>query len=234
MKNKYSIVLIDDDPSCQLLVSRALGQSFSVISASTGKAGLETLKGMPCDLLLLDIGLPDIDGLHLYSQMTEDERLRSIPTMFLTGKSEVSYKVLGLNLGAEDYVVKPFHPTELHARVASRIRNIEKTNSKIIQAGDLKVDLVNQTVCIGSHEESVVSLTPVELRLLCALIKSGGQVMSRQDLIKSVWHKISVSDRTVDKHLTSLRKKIPYFSDCIKSNVGVGYEFRMPSNKKAA
>lgn len=233
MKTKRSIVLIDDDPSCQLLVSRALGQSFAVISAVTGKAGLETLRGIDCDLLLLDIGLPDIDGLQLYSQIVEDERLRNIPTIFLTGKSEVSYKVLGLNLGAEDYVVKPFHPTELHARVASRIRSLEKSSSKIIQAGDLKVDLVSQTVCIGADEKNIVALTPVELRLLCALIKSSGQVVSRQDLIKSVWNKISVSDRTVDKHLTSLRKKIPDFGSYIKSNTGVGYEFQMPLTKKA-
>jgi two-component system phosphate regulon response regulator PhoB len=178
------------------------------------------------DLLVVDLMLPGIDGLDVCRSLRSDKRTARIPIIMLTAKSAESDRILGLELGADDYVTKPFSPRELVARIKAVLRRTvaPQAPSEVIQRGNLIIDLARRAVSCGG--ESIV-LTATEFRLLQFFATRPGRVFSRAELIDGVLGRdVMVEDRTIDVHITGLRKKLGECGEWIETVRGFGYRFR--------
>jgi two-component system, OmpR family, alkaline phosphatase synthesis response regulator PhoP len=224
---KGRILVIDDEKDLIELVRYNLEkEGFLVRGAQDGETGLAiALKELP-DLIVVDIMLPGVDGLDVCRALRSDARTARTPIIMLTAKSEESDRVLGLELGADDYVTKPFSPRELIARIKAVLRRASAAQkpSEAIRRGSLTIDLVRRTVsCAGG----LIALTATEFRLLQFFSTHPGRVFSRTELIDGVLGRdVSVEDRTIDVHITSLRRKLGNCSDWIETVRGFGYRFR--------
>ena len=224
---KGHILIIDDEKDLIELVRYNLEQEgFCVKGASDGESGLNTARKEIPDLILIDLMLPGMDGLEVCRSLRSDDRTASIPIIMLTAKSAESDRIVGLELGADDYVTKPFSPRELAARVKAVLRRtvIPRSQSKVIQRGGLSIDLTRREV---SFNETPIELTATEFRLLQFFADHPGRVFSRSELIDAaLGREVSVIDRTIDVHITGLRKKLGSCSDWIQTVRGFGYRFR--------
>src|SRR5439155_18874660 len=203
------VVIIEDEKDIVELVSYTLRkEGFDVQGFSRGKEGLEHLRYKPADLVLLDILLPDLDGLEICKRLRGDERLKRIPVIFLTAKGEELDRVLGLELGADEYVVKPFRPRELVARVKAVLRRQERVveKSEVVDAGGVRLDPLTQEVTVDGR---AVELSALEFKLLHLLASHPRRIFSRDRLLDEVWGRDRfVTPRTVDVHIRRLREKI--------------------------
>jgi phosphate regulon transcriptional regulator PhoB len=223
------IVLIEDEKDIVELVSYNFRkEGFAVESFPRGREGLEHLRRRPADLLLLDIMLPDMDGFDICRRLREDHRLKSLPVIFLTARGQEIDRVLGLELGADDYVVKPFSPRELVARVRAVLRRKTSIEEKpqVVDAGDLHLDARTQEVTVRGKP---VELSTLEFRLLYFFASHPRLVFSRDRLLDEVWgHDRFVTPRTVDVHIRRLREKIETQASSpqmIHTVRGSGYRF---------
>jgi DNA-binding response OmpR family regulator len=235
------ILLIDDSPETGITVKLALGNRFRVTQVSKETEVHDELFNRRYDLILLDVMLPDFDGFQMFTQLRHDDRTRNIPIIFLTGKNTTADEAMGLNLGADDYVVKPFEALKLRARVESRLnKNDEKRELQDwIRGGDIKLSVSSQKVVICEGEqETELALTRHEFQILNHLLRHEEQVVTREQLLSAVWAEkgIEVMDRVVDRHVSSLRKKLGTKATSIETTPGVGYCFRSiaTAKKKAA
>jgi two-component system alkaline phosphatase synthesis response regulator PhoP len=224
---KGRILIIDDEEDLIELVRYNLEQEgFQVKGAADGESGLDlAIKETP-DLVLVDLMLPGIDGLEVCRALRSNSRTASIPVIMLTARSAESDRVVGLELGADDYVTKPFSPRELAARVKAILRRTQAValETNVIQHGGLIIDLTRRQV---TYEGAPVDLTATEFRLLQFFSRHPGRVFSRSELIDAALGKeVSVIDRTIDVHITGLRKKLSGCSDWIETVRGFGYRFR--------
>jgi two-component system, OmpR family, alkaline phosphatase synthesis response regulator PhoP len=203
------IVIIEDERDIiELVKYNFRKEGFELESFSRGKEGLEHLRRSQADLVLIDILLPDLDGFEICKRLRADERLKSVPVIFLTAKSEEIDRVLGLEIGADDYVVKPFSPRELVARVKAVLRRQERAAEKpeVVEAGDLVLDSRTQEVRVRGR---VVDLSTLEFKLLHFLASNPRRIFSRDRLLDAVWGLDRfVTARTVDVHIRRLREKI--------------------------
>jgi two-component system phosphate regulon response regulator PhoB len=189
---------------------------------------LEYLRRNPADLVLLDILLPDEDGFEICKRLRADERLKSLPVIFLTAKSEEMDRVLGLEIGADDYVVKPFSPRELVARVKAVLRRQERVAEKreVVEAGAIRLDTRTQEVSVRGRP---VELSALEFKLLYFLASHPRHVFDRDRLLDEVWGRDRfVTPRTVDVHIRRLREKIeeqPNHPQFLQTVRGSGYRF---------
>jgi two-component system, OmpR family, alkaline phosphatase synthesis response regulator PhoP len=203
-------------------------EGFELESFSRGKEGLEHLRRSQADLVLIDILLPDLDGFEICKRLRGDDRLKSVPVIFLTAKGEEIDRVLGLEIGADDYVVKPFSPRELVARVKAVLRRQERATEKpeIVEAGDVVLDSRTQEVRVRGR---VVDLSTLEFKLLHFLASNPRRIFSRDRLLDAVWgHDRFVTPRTVDVHIRRLREKIENQSNkpqYLQTVRGSGYRF---------
>jgi two-component system alkaline phosphatase synthesis response regulator PhoP len=203
-------------------------EGFELESFSRGKEGLEHLHRNQPDLVLIDILLPDLDGFEICKRLRADDRLKSVPVIFLTAKGEEIDRVLGLEIGADDYVVKPFSPRELVARVKAVLRRQERAAEKpeVVEAGALVLDSRTQEVRVRGR---VVSLSTLEFKLLHFLASNPRRIFSRDRLLDAVWgHDRFVTPRTVDVHIRRLREKIESQSNkpqYLQTVRGSGYRF---------
>ncbi|MBD3426816.1 MAG: response regulator [Candidatus Omnitrophica bacterium] len=224
---KKRILIIEDDKDIAKLVKYNLEKAgFECAVSSTGENALEVLDRNPVDLILLDIMLPQIDGLEVCRRIKQDEKLSNIPVVMLTAKGEEVDRVVGFELGADDYIVKPFSPRELILRVKAILKRVTKPEPKadILKSGKLKVDISRHMVTVDKKE---VTLTPMEFDLLGTLMKRAGRVQSRERLLNDVWDIASdVTTRTVDTHVKRLREKLGKAGDAIETVRGIGYKFR--------
>jgi phosphate regulon transcriptional regulator PhoB len=227
------VVIIEDEKDIVELVSYNLRrEGFDLQSFGRGKEGLDYLRHKPADLVLLDILLPDLDGLEICRRMRADDRLRSVPVIFLTAKGEELDRILGLELGADDYVVKPFSPRELVARVRAVLRRQERAaeKSEVVEAGGLRLDTATQEVTV---EGRTVELSALEFKLLHFLASSPRRIFSRDKLLDEVWGRDRfVTPRTVDVHIRRLREKIEAQADkprYLQTVRGSGYRFAAES-----
>ncbi len=221
------IVLIEDDSDLFALLKYNLEkEGFSLTGSQTGKGALEFCRRVRPDLILLDIMLPDSDGLDICKGLRNDAELMRVPIIFLTARASETDRIVGLELGANDYIVKPFFVRELIARVKIHFRG-EKPVSKVLRSGELELDRTRCYVRRGNEE---LTLTATEFRLLEYLMSRPGVVFSREQLLDAVWgHDRAVTDRTVDVYVLRLRQKIereggPAF---IRSVRGFGYSFNV-------
>jgi DNA-binding response OmpR family regulator len=225
----FRILLVEDSPEAQKLVTSCLGQAYDLVSASTCAEATSLIRNGQYDLILLDVMLPDGDGYQLCSLIQNNESTRDIPIIFLTAKDSLPNKVMGFSLGADDYIVKPFDPLELRARVEAKLRRIsrKKEASEIIQKGDIQVNIPFQRAyLLENGQKRDLGLTPIEFRLLLYFVQRLDQVLTREQLLLAVWgDDIHVSDRSIDTHVSKLRKKLSPKSDYIQSIYGTGYVF---------
>ena len=220
------IVLIEDDSDLFPLLKYNLEkEGFAFAGAQTGKGAVELCRRERPDLVILDIMLPDIDGLEVCKALRNHSELAHVPIIFLTARVSETDRIVGLELGANDYIVKPFFIRELIARIKNQFRSTSAP-ARSMRAGALELDRSSCRVLLNSSE---VSLTATEFRLLEFLMSRPGVVYSREQLLDAVWgHDRAVTDRTVDVYILRLRQKIeadptnPLFIRAVR---GFGYSF---------
>ena len=219
------VLVVDDDREVVRLMRAYLEQAgFKVLVAHDGETTIHNLRREKPDLLLLDLMLPDRDGWDITRIVRADPSLAHIPIIMLTARVDVTDRIVGLEIGADDYVVKPYDPREVVARVRARLRSQEAEPAQLIQIGDLRMDKGRRDVSVG---ERPVDLTPTEFDLLQALMERAGYVFTRSELIsKGLGADYEGTDRTLDSHIRNLRQKIepnPKEPTYIHTVYGVGY-----------
>jgi DNA-binding response OmpR family regulator len=223
------ILLIEDDADLFALLKYNLEkEGFALVGSQTGKGALDLCRRERPDLILLDIMLPDSDGLDICKAIRNHAELAHIPIIFLTARASETDRIVGLELGANDYIVKPFFVRELIARIKIQFRGSQATPAatRALKAGPLELDRSGCRVRLNNDE---ISLTATEFRLLDFLMSRPGVVFSREQLLDGVWgHDRAVTDRTVDVYILRLRQKIeidPNGPAFIRSVRGFGYSF---------
>lgn len=224
------VLLVEDSESCHLLVTRALASDAINLDwvKSIGEAKNFLTERTAIDLILLDLLLPDGDGISLLHDLRDSESFRFVPIMLLTGKEDLATKIAAFDLSADDYLVKPIDPRELRARVKMRIRKCQQQNhaSEILKRGDLRIDLRLMRVYAGDSQIPI-ELTAKEFKILTILAQRENVIFSRTELIKAVWgSQTHVIERTVDSHVCGVRKKLGEHSYHIENVPGLGYRFR--------
>ncbi len=226
---RRKIVVIEDEPDILEAIAYNLErEGFHVISATSGDEGLETVVREAPELLLLDLLLPGLDGLEVCRRLKLDPVTQQIPIIMVSAKGEESDIVLGLGVGADDYITKPFKPKELVARVRAVLRRGafregETSNERVVR-GALVVDSTRHEVTVEGAE---VTLTPTEFRLLHLLASHPGRVFTRDLLVtRVIGDGAAVIDRNIDVHVRSIRKKLGEHRNLIDTIRGVGYRFR--------
>ncbi|UOF91429.1 response regulator transcription factor [Fodinisporobacter ferrooxydans] len=222
------VLVVDDEESIVKLITYTFQQAgFEVFTADNGKQGMEIVKQEQPDLIILDLMLPEIDGMELCRRMRKEGI--NVPIIMLTAKDDEIDRVLGLEMGADDYVTKPFSPRELVARVKAVLRRSGDTEANvkngILKCGDIVVDANKyEVMAYGKH----IELTPREFELLLYLAKNMGRVLSRDLLLDKVWgYEFAGDTRIVDVHISHLRDKVerdPRNPIFIKTVRGVGYK----------
>ena len=217
-------LVVEDDADIVELVSLYLAKDgWDVESVADGKRALEKVRRGAYQLIILDIQLPGMDGLSLCAELRRDRASASIPLVMLTARGDESDRVVGLEMGADDYVVKPFSPKELLARVRALFRRLERKDETddVRTIGALQVDRARHEVRL---EGKAVHLTAKEFALLVALLDARGRVLSRQALLQDVWgYSYAEGTRTVDVHVRRLREKMPAFAGSIVTVKSLGY-----------
>ena len=224
---KRQILLVDDEKDIiKLLQYNLEKEGYQISIARTGEEGLELAKSRVPDLVILDLMLPGIDGLEVCKILRADKKTKQIPVLMLTAKSTEVDQIVGLELGASDYIAKPFSVKVLLARVKNILRNLEnkKEERAVMKMGGLLLDRDRHVVSLQGKN---VSLTKLEFEILAFLMSNPGKVFSRDQLLNGIWPDQSfVVDRTVDVHIRSVRKKLGKFRDAIQTVRGLGYRFQ--------
>ncbi|MCM8786954.1 MAG: response regulator transcription factor [Candidatus Omnitrophica bacterium] len=224
---KEKILIVEDDKNISKLVKYNLEkEGFECFTTLNAEEALEILDKYPIDLIILDIMLPGMDGFEACRTIKEDNRFKNIPIIMLTAKGQEIDRIVGLELGADDYIVKPFSPRELNLRVKAILRRgkIKEIKKDILNIDAITVNIPKHKVTINQKE---IKLTPIEFKLLVTLMERQGRVQTRERLLADVWDMhAEVYTRTVDTHIKRLRKKLGKVGSLIETVVGFGYRFK--------
>jgi two-component system KDP operon response regulator KdpE len=229
MSQEAAILLIEDEPEIRRFLRTTLpAHGFRLHEAATGQDGLTQAKAWNPDLILLDLGLPDVDGSEVIRQVRE---WTTTPIIVLSARDQEQAKVAALDLGADDYVTKPFGVNELLARMRAALRHASRSASDVVEPvftlGDLKVDLGRRQVFVVGKE---VHLTAIEYKLLTTLIRYAGKVMTHRQLLKEVWGPLHVEEghylRVYMRQLRNKLEKTPAHPRYLVTELGVGYRLR--------
>ncbi|MGH7374403.1 MAG: response regulator [Candidatus Rokuibacteriota bacterium] len=219
------VLIVEDEPDIrELLVFHLQREGYQVTQCRNGAEALRVARSAPPDLVLLDLMLPEMDGLEVCRRLRQDPATQAVPVVMLTARGDEVDRVLGLELGADDYVVKPFSPRELVARIRAVLRRTHPApGTAPVTVGRLTIDAAAHTVAVGGV---AVSLTRREFDLLRALVEARGRVLSREFLLDHVWGysaAAEIESRTVDVHVRRLRQKLGAEGQRIGTVTGVGY-----------
>jgi two-component system alkaline phosphatase synthesis response regulator PhoP len=227
--SQQRILVVDDDKEVVRLMRAYLEQAgYQVLMAYNGETAIHMLRREKPDLMLLDLMLPDRDGWDITRLVRSDPTLAHIPIIMLTARVDDTDKIVGLEMGADDYVTKPYNPREVVARVRARLRNhgTEGIQSEVLRAGGIELDVGRREVTVN---DAPVALTPTEFNLLHVLMKQAGYVFTRRQLIsRALGTDYEGIDRTLDSHVRNLRQKVepnPKEPIYIQTVYGVGYCF---------
>ena len=225
--NEYRILIVDDEEDlCEILKFNLENENYLVDTANSAEEALK-MDLTIYDLLLLDVMMGEISGFKMANMLKKDKKTSGIPIIFITAKDTENDTVTGFNLGADDYISKPFSLREVIARVKAVIRRTsaekqEKAPEKLVYQ-TLVLDIPQKRVSIDDEE---VSLTKKEFEILFLLLENKGRVFSREDILNRIWSdEVYVLDRTIDVNITRLRKKIGEYGKCIVTRLGYGYCF---------
>ncbi|MFW5722545.1 MAG: response regulator [Desulfohalobiaceae bacterium] len=225
--NKPTIAIVEDEVDIlNLLRFNLESAGYSVLTALEGNEAVSMIRRELPDLVLLDIMLPGKDGFDVCKAVKSDDRTKGIPVIMLTARGEEVDRIVGLELGADDYVVKPFSPRELVLRVKAVLRRTESTETTeaVWMQDQLRVELDSHRVFIDDAE---VYLTATEFKLLAELIGSKGRVQTRDQLLNNVWgYQFEGYARTVDTHVRRLRQKLGPYAELVQTVRGVGYRLK--------
>ncbi|SVB20978.1 uncharacterized protein METZ01_LOCUS173832, partial [marine metagenome] len=220
------VLVVDDEPDIVEIVQYNLEKAgYTVFTAEDGTTALKYAREQALSLIVLDLMLPGLEGTDVCRILKQDEQTRNIPILMLTAKGEETDRVVGLELGADDYVVKPFSPKELVLRINAILRRSQDNSavSDMIHIGPLSLDIEGHMVMVN---EMPVSLTATEFKLMTTLYERRGRVQSRDELLDVVWgYDYMGYGRTVDAHVKRLREKLGEASTLIETVRGVGYRF---------
>jgi DNA-binding response OmpR family regulator len=223
------VLVVEDSPDIAELIEHYLKSAgYAVTLVGNGADGLRQARQTPPDAVVLDLMLPGMDGLHVCQALRADAATAAIPIIMLTARGEEADRIRGLELGADDYLTKPFSPKELVARVAALLRRVQRppATAKVLTYGPLSIDLDRHDVRYG---DAAVTLTAKEFILLQYLIEHRGRVLSRDLLLTDVWsYQYTGGTRTVDVHIRRLREKLPYLSSAITTVKQFGYKLEDP------
>lgn len=223
-KNRMHVTIIDDNKDLLEVLSSSLSDSFTTETFSEPEKGLEFIRNNHTDAILLDLHIPGKDGFQVYEEVKRAKQ--NLPVLFLTGDSDMGAKVKGLEIGADDFLVKPVQTEELIARVRNRIslskRNLQ--NNKVIKFKDLSIDLDGHQVMLNNQ---AIRLTPKEYQLLLVLAQNPNRVIHKDDLIHMLWKDVHVEVNNLDTHFSNLRRKLKPFSTHIKTLKNLGYVLRI-------
>ncbi len=232
------VLVVEDEPDIAALIAYQLTrEGYRVETAATGTEALGAVSREIPDLVVLDRMLPGLSGDEVLQSLKAEAATRTIPILVLTAKKEQEDRIEGFELGADDYLTKPFSPRELVLRVKAILRRIQESTvesgGRILRAGPLSVDVNSHQVLLDGEE---LNLTPTEFRLLRSLLERQGRTQSRQQLLERAWSVDShISDRiqtrTVDMHVRRLRAKLGRVGDWIETIRGFGYRFRVPEEE---
>ena len=231
---KEKILIVEDEKDIVKMLDYNLKkEGFRTLSVHDGEDALDLANREHPDLVILDLMLPGMDGLEVCKALKKESKTASIPIIMLTAKSQESDKVIGLELGADDYVTKPFSPRELIARIKAVLRRIKEKDKlpEVLRIGDLMLDFSKIAVAIKNKP---VELTSKEFELLKTLIKTKGRVLSRDYLLDTIWgfdNAMEIQTRTVDVHIRTLRKKLRNESKRIVTVKNYGYRFEHENQK---
>lgn len=222
---RQRVLVVDDDRDVVRLMRAYLERAgYEVLVAYDGETAVHNLRREKPDLLLLDLMLPDRDGWDITRIVRADPTLAHIPIIMLTARVDVNDRIVGLEIGADDYVIKPYDPREVVARVRARLRSQDAEPAQLIQVGALRMDMGRRDVRVNDRP---VELTPTEFDLLQVLMERAGYVFTRSELIsKGLGADYEGTDRTLDSHIRNLRQKIepdPKEPTYIHTVYGVGY-----------
>jgi two-component system alkaline phosphatase synthesis response regulator PhoP len=222
------VLLVDDDKEVVRLMRAYLAQAgYDVLVAYDGETAVHMLRREKPDLLLLDLMLPGKDGWEITRLVRSDAALAHIPIIMLTARIDDTDKIVGLEMGADDYVTKPYNPREVVARVRARLRSVDSYQPQALRAGELEMDLGRREVKVNGR---LVDLTPSEFNLLRVLMEQAGYVFTRSELVsKGLGAEYEGLERTLDSHIRNLRRKIepdPKTPTYIETIYGVGYRLQ--------
>ena len=224
------VLIVDDDPDIQKLVGYNLTQAgFEIAGAASGRKALESVQKQPPDIIVLDIMLPDIDGMEVCRTLRQRDGSRRIPIIMLTARGEEIDRVIGFELGADDYVAKPFSPRELVLRIKSILRRMKEQRSDMLRLGQIQVYPDRRQCFVGNLR---VQLTAKEFDLLHELMLGRGNVLTREVLMDKVWgYHGEATSRTLDTHIRRLRDKLGEDGTYVETVRGVGYRMGIPSEE---
>lgn len=223
---KIKILVVEDDPVNQTLIEQSL-KGHALTFAESVAAAKKSLEAQDFEIVLLDIGLPDGDGLKFFASDLKPSVGPLRPILFLSGHADISNKIMAFSLGADDFIVKPFDPLELRARVESKHLKIESQQEKSRErvVGDVTLDMDRQQLKTRSNgrEEKSIDVTAIEFKILVMLTRRLEVVYSREQILESIWGATHISDRTVDSHIAHLRSKLKDTSLLVETVKGSGY-----------
>ena len=229
------ILIVEDDPDIAEMISYNLGkEGYSIVLTDNGEDAVARAQKEHPAIIILDIMLPGMDGMEVCRTLKQADETRHMPIIMLSARSQETDKVVGLELGADDYVTKPFSPRELIARIRAVLRRGRPLHigdigdagdtGQVVRSGEVEVDSLRHRVTVSGTE---VALTSTEFKLLEFLAQRPGEAITRQQILDSVFgYSSDVYDRTVDTHIKTLRKKLGQAKGCIETVRGVGYRFR--------
>ena len=222
MNSDIKILMVDDEEDILEFLSYNLKkEGYNILTANNGKSGLELAKKHLPDLIMLDVMMPEMDGIELCEQLRLVPLLEDVLILFLSARGEDYSELAGFSAGADDYITKPIKPKLLVSRVNAILkRKLKKIASKIISIGDININKENHTLIYSGKE---IYLARKEFNLLYLLMSIPGKVFSREEIIAKVWNETIVGDRTIDVHVRKIREKIG--SQHIKTIKGIGYKF---------
>lgn len=216
---KKKILAIDDSEDIRTLLKHILSDSYELVTEATGEYGLKSALIFKPDLIILDLGLPEMDGFELCNRFRSLPDLEEVPIIILSGQKGAEVHTKAYTLGADNFIEKPFDHDELQALIKSKLRLGGSTTRKNL--GDVTIDLKKGS---AYYKGDKIDLTPKEFKILAVLSLKLGQVTTREEIFKKVWEKTHVSDRVIDNHVTALRKKMMNTGVLIESVYAEGYK----------
>lgn len=216
------ILIVDDEPLIREVIKEYCAlENYEVIEAENGVEALEKIKTNDIDIIVLDIMMPKLDG---FSTLKEIKQIKNIPVILLSARKEEFDKLMGFDLGSDDYMTKPFSPKELIARIKAILKRTNKETDEYIYK-TLKIDFKGHTVYIDNEE---IKLTPKEFELLSYFVKNENIALSREQLLSKIWgYDFYGDDRTIDTHIKMLRNNLKQYRDLIKTVRSMGYKFEI-------
>jgi len=235
-RSQVRIIVVEDEPDIAAFLRDALRrEGFQAAAAHDAQQALDLLREEPVDLVILDLMLPDMSGLEVLKQLKRREETASARVIVVSARAEEVDRVLAFELGADDYVTKPFSPRELMLRVKAVLQRTKSETARpprqSIGAGPIEIDMEMHEVRVGGR---LIQLTLTEFRLLAELVRAGGRVRSRETLLSEVWgYDSEVMSRTVDTHIRRLRNKLGVASGWLDTVRGIGYRIQEPGAESA-